>query len=115
MMRNLTMLTAACGLICAGCAAGGAGEAAGAESVAAGGAASVSVLGAVLKQFGPPVMLVARAASPPVIDGKLDDAAWRKADPVSLGFLTGRWERPTQKTEARAGRREGDLFRREVL
>lgn len=102
MMRNLTMLMAACGLICAGCAAGGAREAAGAESVAPGGAGSASVLGAAEKQFGPPVMLVARPASPPVIDGKLDDAAWRKADPVMLGFLTGRWERPAQKTEARA-------------
>jgi hypothetical protein len=52
-------------------------------------------------KFGPPVMRVARPASPPVIDGKLDDKAWAKAQPVVLGFLTGRWEAPTERTEAR--------------
>jgi len=52
-------------------------------------------------QFGPPVMWVPKPAEPPTIDGKLDDAVWGKAEPVTLGFLTGRWERPGQKTEAR--------------
>jgi len=58
-------------------------------------------LAEVWKRFGPPVMRVARPAEPPVIDGKLDDAAWQQAQGVTLGFLTGRWEKPTQKTEAR--------------
>jgi len=46
-------------------------------------------------------MWVARPAAAPVIDGKLDDKAWQKARPVVLRFLTGRWETPTEKTEAR--------------
>jgi hypothetical protein len=53
------------------------------------------------KSCGPPVMWVAKPAEPPVIDGKLDDAAWQKAEAVTLGFLTGEWETPSQKTDAR--------------
>ena len=53
------------------------------------------------KQFGPPVMWVPKPKAAPVIDGKLDDAAWKSAKLVELRFLTGRWEKPTQKTTAR--------------
>jgi len=53
------------------------------------------------KAFGPPAMWVGRPAKPPTIDGRLDEAAWSAATPVTLGFLTGRWETPSQKTEAR--------------
>ena len=55
----------------------------------------------VRKAFGPPVMWVGRPAAAPVIDGRLDDEAWSAARPVTLRFLAGRWETPTQKTEAR--------------
>ena len=58
-------------------------------------------LATVRKQFGPPVLWVARPARPPVIDGTLRDKAWRAAQPVTLRSLDGRWEPPTQKTEAR--------------
>ena len=58
-------------------------------------------LAKVEKQFGPPVMWVPKPKVAPVIDGKLDDAAWKQAKAVELGFLTGRWEKPTQKTVAR--------------
>ncbi|MBM4040107.1 MAG: hypothetical protein FJ290_16505 [Planctomycetes bacterium] len=51
--------------------------------------------------FGPPVMRVARPTAPPRIDGKLDDAAWQKAEAVTLCFLDGLWEAPSQRTEAR--------------
>jgi hypothetical protein len=67
----------------------------------AAGASRDAVLAEVQAKFGPPVMWVARPAAAPVIDGKLDDKVWAEAQPVALGFLTGRWETPTQKTEAR--------------
>jgi len=53
-------------------------------------------------RFGGPVLWVPRPKTPPVIDGKLDDACWNDARPVSLGYSTGIWwETPSQKTEAR--------------
>ena len=63
--------------------------------------ADKAALASVRKAFGPPVMWVARPAAAPKIDGKLDDAAWRQAQPVVLGFLNGRWDMPSQRTEAR--------------
>jgi hypothetical protein len=51
--------------------------------------------------FGPPVMKVAKPEAPPAIDGKLGDAAWAAAEPVTLGYVFGGWARPTQKTVAR--------------
>lgn len=54
------------------------------------------------KQFGPPVLWVPKPQTPPAIDGKLDDACWKDAQPVVLGFSTGAWwDTPSQKTEAR--------------
>lgn len=91
------VLAIACGVISTGCTAGadvGAGAA-----VAPGSGAGE--LAQVRRQFGPPVMRVPRPTAAPTIDGKLDDAAWKQADPVKLGFLTGRWETPTQPAEAR--------------
>jgi len=67
----------------------------------AAGAAEERSLAEVRARFGPPVLWVPRPTGPPVIDGKLDDAVWEKAQPVILRFLTGRWETPGQKTEAR--------------
>jgi hypothetical protein len=55
----------------------------------------------VREQFGPPVMWVPRPAAPPKIDGKLDDAAWAAARPVTLGYVVDGWDMPTQKTTAR--------------
>ena len=75
-------------------------------SPAAGGAD----LSEVRARFGPPVLWVARPAAPPVIDGRLDDAAWQKAEAVTLRFLTGRWEAPAQKTEARVLADEKALY-----
>ncbi len=73
--------------------------------VSAGGIAAAADVEAVLaeaeKAFGPPVMWVARPERAPVIDGKLDDACWRKARPVRLGFLALQWHTPTAATEAR--------------
>ncbi|MFO7897425.1 MAG: sugar-binding protein [Planctomycetota bacterium] len=51
--------------------------------------------------FGPPVMLVPRPPSPPVIDGTPDEAAWRAAEPVTLSYVFDGWDRPSQKTVAR--------------
>ncbi|MBY0523164.1 MAG: hypothetical protein K2R98_07180 [Gemmataceae bacterium] len=52
--------------------------------------------------FGGPVLLVAKPKVAPTIDGKLDDACWADAKPVTLGFSTGAWwNEPSQKTEAR--------------
>lgn len=54
------------------------------------------------ERFGGPVLLVAKPAAAPTIDGKLDDACWADAKPVTLGFSTGAWwNTPSQKTEAR--------------
>lgn len=55
----------------------------------------------VQQRFGPPVMWVAKPVEPPTIDGKLDDAAWQKAEAVVLRHLEGLWDEPSQKTEAR--------------
>ncbi len=99
MIGKATMAVAVLCLVWVGCSAGQADEPAGAAPAAA--KASEPGLAKVLLQFGPPAMLVAKPASPPVIDGKLDDAAWQRAQPVTLGFLTGRLETPTQKTLAR--------------
>ncbi|HET6428173.1 MAG TPA: sugar-binding protein [Phycisphaerae bacterium] len=65
------------------------------------GAEPTKELAKVRKEFGPPVMWVAQPAKAPVIDGRLDEDAWSAAAPVTLGFLCGRWETPSQKTEAR--------------
>ena len=64
-------------------------------------AAAPAGVAAMRKAFGPPAMLVAAPAAPPVIDGELDDAAWRAAEPVTLGYVFDGWERPTQPTTAR--------------
>ena len=69
--------------------------------VAAPAVAGAGALDDVRLRFGPPVLRVARPDKPPAIDGKLDDDAWRKAAPVTLRYLNGQWETPTQKTEAR--------------
>jgi len=70
-------------------------------SACAGARAAAPDLAAVTKSFGPPVMWVARPAKAPVIDGQLDDAAWKQATPVVLGFLNARREKPVAKTTAR--------------
>ena len=51
-------------------------------------------------RFGPPVVGVAQPDSPPVIDGRLDDPAWRTGEPLTLRAAEGGWTAPTQKTEA---------------
>lgn len=65
-------------------------------------AAEAPDLKSVEKQFGPPVIWVAKPKAAPQIDGKLDDACWADAKAVSLGYCIGAWwDPPTQKTEAR--------------
>ena len=91
------VLAIACGVISTGCTAD-ADVGAGAAAAPGSGAGE---LAQVRRQFGPPVRRVARPTAAPTIDGKLDDAAWKQADPVKLGFLTGRRETPTQPAEAR--------------
>lgn len=68
------------------------------------------VLSSVEKQFGLPAMKVAKPKAPPTIDGKLDDEAWKAATPVTLGFLVGGWDTPTQKTQARVLADEKTLY-----
>jgi hypothetical protein len=69
---------------------------------AAAGGAEPDKLADVAKQYGPPVLWVPKPSTPPVIDGNLDDACWKDARPVVLGYSTGAWwDQPTQKTEAR--------------
>jgi len=51
--------------------------------------------------FGPPGMVVPRPAKPPVIDGNLEDPAWKETIPIRLAPAAGGWETPTQATEAR--------------
>jgi len=70
-------------------------------SVCIGASAAPPDLAPVAKAFGPPVIWVARPAKAPVIDGKLDDAAWKQATPVVLGFLNARPDMPVAKTTAR--------------
>jgi len=70
-------------------------------AVKPGPAAGASPLDSIRRTFGPPAMLVPKPATAPVIDGKLDEAAWRAAKPVTLGFTFGGWQMPSQKTEAR--------------
>src|SRR5262245_56494601 len=54
------------------------------------------------KQFGKPALSVLKPKAPPVIDGQLDDACWKDAPPITLGYTAGMWwDPPTQKTEAR--------------
>ena len=53
------------------------------------------------RDFGRPVMYVARPSEAPSIDGKLDDACWTKAPPVVLGYLTLQWHTPSARTEVR--------------
>ncbi|KKL97769.1 hypothetical protein LCGC14_1831110 [marine sediment metagenome] len=63
--------------------------------------ASEAEVKAARQRFGPPVMWVAKPAAPPVIDGKLDDAVWAKAQAVELGSLMDGWDTPSQRTVAR--------------
>ena len=53
----------------------------------------------VAKAFGPPALWVPTTDAP-AIDGKLDDAAWKKARPVALRFLSGRAMPPDAETTA---------------
>ncbi len=71
------------------------------SSGSAGAGAVEEKLAEVAGTFGPPVMWVPKPAAAPVIDGKLDDDAWRQARPVTLRFLTGRRETPAAGTAAR--------------
>ena len=64
-------------------------------------AADEGVVAKTVKDFGRPVMYVARPAVAPKIDGKLDDACWAKAGPVVLRYLTQQWDMPAARTEAR--------------
>jgi len=61
------------------------------------------------KAFGPPAVLVPKAAAPK-IDGRLDDAVWRKARPLRFRHTNGRAAPPTAATVARALRDEGTLY-----
>ena len=55
----------------------------------------------VRKQFGPPVLWVPQPDEPPVVDGRIDDAAWGATEAVTLRAAEGGWTSPSQKTEAR--------------
>ena len=55
----------------------------------------------VQKQFGPPVLRVVQPVEPPVVDGRLDDAAWGATEALTLKAAEGGWTSPSQKTEAR--------------
>jgi hypothetical protein len=56
-----------------------------------------------------PEYIVHRAAKAPVIDGELDDAAWKAATPVVLrGSFDGR--EPSQRTEARLTYDDANLY-----
>jgi len=50
--------------------------------------------------FGPPAVFVPKAAAPK-IDGKLDDAVWKRARPLHFRFLSGRAAPPEAPTVAR--------------
>jgi len=58
-------------------------------------------LGVIERQFGPPVLRVVQPEAPPVIDGRLDDAAWSATSALTLKAAEGGWTSPSQKTEAR--------------
>ena len=57
----------------------------------------------IVEGVGARVLLVQKVAENPVVDGKLDDAAWAKATPVKLAKGTGKGEvEPLFATEAKA-------------
>jgi len=56
---------------------------------------------AVAARFGKPVVLVPKVDAPPAIDGRLDDAAWKRARPLRFRYLCGRAAWPPQDTVAR--------------
>jgi len=58
---------------------------------------------------GPPRAWCPKAARPPVIDGKLQDVAWRASPVLTMGTLTGRG-RPGAATEVRALRDDENLY-----
>ena len=55
----------------------------------------------VAAKFGPPAMFVPKAAEAPKIDGRLDEAAWKRARALRFRHLSGRAAPPTQPTVAR--------------
>jgi hypothetical protein len=63
--------------------------------------ANEGTLDVVRRQFGPPVVRVARPQAPPVVDGRLDDAAWGVTEALILKAAEGGWTAPSQRTEAR--------------
>ena len=72
------------------------------SSVAATSHAQAPDLTQVEKRSARPVLGVAKPKAAPAIDGKLDDACWNDARPVTLGYSIGAWwTAPSQKTEAR--------------
>jgi len=63
----------------------------------------------VTRSFGPPAVFVPRTEAPE-IDGKLDDAVWKKARPLYFRHLSGRPAPPSQTTIARVLSDEGSLY-----
>ena len=55
----------------------------------------------VYARFGWPATTVAKADRPPMIDGALDDAAWKQAQPLAFRFLNGRSGTPEAPTVVR--------------
>ena len=64
-------------------------------------ASDAALLAELARRFGPPVLCVSRPSVAPRVDGRLDDDAWSKAQPVTLSHLVDGWDTPSQKTEAR--------------
>ena len=60
-------------------------------------------------KFGAPAALVQKADAPK-IDGKLDDAMWQKARPISFRFLTGRAALPEGRTVAKVSCDDNNLY-----
>ncbi|MCJ8331101.1 MAG: hypothetical protein HRT89_07950 [Lentisphaeria bacterium] len=74
------------------------------------GQADEKALAKLHKSFGGPVTIIPKPEKAPVIDGKLDDAAWKLATPLELKYLTGLLEKPSQKTIGRILADEKNLY-----
>ena len=57
-----------------------------------------------------PMVAIGRTASPPVMDGRLDDDCWRQAAMVSDFFLIGSKALAGQKTQALLAHDAGNLY-----
>ena len=59
---------------------------------------------------GMPAVLIAKIDRPPRIDGKLDDAAWKKVKPLAFRLLDGDTRKPICPTQARLAATKDALY-----